>query len=58
MSVRRQANDSASHQVRRAKEQILSSTGIHAPNLTLDQLVRLADKNGFHVVISCVRISP
>jgi len=57
VSSRRPANDSASIQVRKVKEQILSGTGLKAPNLSLDQLVRLADKEGFTVVVSCVRIN-
>lgn len=56
MAVRREANDSASLEVRRVKDQIREATGIKSPNLSLDQLVREVAKEGFHVVVSCVRL--
>jgi len=38
------------------KRQIGIDTGIESPNLSIDQLVRLAAKDGFKVIISCVKV--
>lgn len=56
MAVRREANDTGSLVVRHVKEQIAEATGITSPSLSLDHLVRKAAKEGFHVVVSCVRL--
>lgn len=56
MSIRREANGSWSEQIKRAKAQIARDTGISTANLSLDMLVRLADKQGFQVEISCVKM--
>lgn len=53
MTVRREANDSASATVKIVKAQIEKCTGIKAGNLSLDQMVRLADKAGYSVIVSC-----